>query len=255
MKQKYKYIYDKKTNRLLKKINEDDNSTTTNTNQEQQQNQNQQNQQNTSTGTTTETPKGQSIDSNPDMQKLNQEFFLLKTKYDNDINTQNKLLNAAKQAASKKTEIGPYDPVMTDTNVINIMKKINMLNRQFYINSCNYEDKKIALLTKLSQLKENYYKIPEKYKGLNESNIHTAKIYMKNLIDQDHILKGMVDFKRVFKDTNLLYGKDREGYFIVALDSDDFNQATEALEEVGYLRDEILDTIMPQVLDRHTMIQ
>ena len=104
-------------------------------------------------------------------------------------------------------------------------------------------------------MKENYYKIPDKYKGLNESNIHTAKIYMKNLVSNDNIIKGMVDFKKVFQDTNLLYGKDRDGYFIVALDSEDFNQATEALEEVGYLRDDILDTIMPQVLDRHTMIQ
>ena len=103
-------------------------------------------------------------------------------------------------------------------------------------------------------MKESYYKLPEKYKYLNESNIHTAKIYMKNLIGPDNTLKGMVDFKRVFKDTNLLYGKDRDGYFIVALDSDDFNEATEALEEVGYLRDEVLDTIMPQILDRHLMI-
>ena len=97
--------------------------------------------------------------------------------------------------------------------------------------------------------------VPEKYKFLNESNIHTAKIYVSNLVNDDQILKGLVDFKRVFKNTNLLYGKDREGYFIVAIDPDDFNEATEALEEVGYLRDDILDTIMPQVLDRHAMIQ
>lgn len=249
MKQKYKYVFDKKSGRLIKKLNEDDN----NTNQEQQTNgqTSQDNQQNVSTGTVT----GQTIESNPDMQKLNQEIFTIKQKYDSDINTQNKLLNAAKQAASKKTEIGTYDPVMTDPTVIAIMKKINVLNRQYYTNMCNYEDKKIALLTKMSTMKENYYKVPDKYKGLNESNIHTAKIYMKNLINDDQILKGMVDFKHVFQNTNLLYGKDKQGYFIVALDSEDFNQATDALEEVGYLRDEILDTIMPQVLDRHTMIQ
>jgi hypothetical protein len=106
-------------------------------------------------------------------------------------------------------------------------------------------------------MRENYYKIPDKYKNLNESNIHSAKIYMDNLIgpDDNKIIKGMVDFKHVFKDTSLLYGKDKEGYFFVALDTDDFNQATDALEEVGYLRDDILDTIMPQVLDRRSMIQ
>ena len=252
MKQKYKYVFDKKSGRLIKKLNEDDN-----TNQEQSTNNqttsNSEQNNNASTGTTTIT--GQTVESNPEMQKLNQQIFTMKQKYDTDINTQNKLLNAAKLAASKKTEIGTYDPVMTDPTVIAIMKKINTLNRQYYTNTCNYEDKKIALLTKMSTMKENYYKVPDKYKGLNESNIHTAKIYMKDLINDNQILKGMVDFKRVFKDTNLLYGKDREGYFIVALDSEDFNQATDALEEVGYLRDEILDTIMPQVLDRHTMIQ
>lgn len=144
---------------------------------------------------------------------------------------------------------------MTDKDVLNILKKINAINKQYYTTSYNLEEQRLTLLSKMSEMKENYYKIPNKYKNLNESNIHTAKIYMKNLISNDNILKGMVDFKNVFKNTNLLYGKDRDGYFIVALDSEDFNQATEALEEVGYLRDDILDTIMPQVLDRHSMIQ
>ena len=248
---KYKYIYNSKTRHFIKKLYEDDNNVNQNSTEQQNQQQNQQNQ-NTSTE---QQSLGKSIESNPDIQKINQELTDLKTKYENDLNTQNKLLNAAKIAAANKTTIGTFDPVMTDTNVLNILKTINNLNRQYYTNSCNIEDKRLTLLNQMSQMKENYYKIPDKYKGLNESNIHTAKIYMKNLINDNQILKGMVDFKRVFKDTNLLYGKDRDGYFIVALDSEDFNQATEALEEVGYLRDDILDTIMPQVLDRHTMIQ
>ncbi|MDY4736654.1 MAG: hypothetical protein SPI06_13455 [Terrisporobacter sp.] len=36
--------------------------------------------------------------------------------------------------------------------------------------------------------------------------------------DDDHILKGMADFKRAFKDTDLLYGKDKNGYFVVCVD-------------------------------------
>lgn len=251
MKKKYRYVYNAKSGHFVKKLNEDNNT------QEQQNNTTNTEQQtnNTQDSNNTTVTSGQSVDSNPDIQKLNQELFNIKTKYDTDLMTQNKLLNAAKINASKNTPVGNYDPVMTDSNVLNIMKKINTMNRQYYTNICNIEDKRIALLTKLSQIKENYYKVPDKYKNLNESNIHTAKIYMKDLINDNQILKGMVDFKRVFKETNLLYGKDREGYFIVALDSEDFNQATDALEEVGYLRDEILDTIMPQVLDRHMMIQ
>ena len=63
--------------------------------------------------------------------------------------------------------------------------------------------------------------------------------------DDDHILKGMADFKRAFKDTDLLYGKDRNGYFLIAIDKDDMTKAFDTLEEIGYLRDEILDTMLP----------
>lgn len=73
--------------------------------------------------------------------------------------------------------------------------------------------------------------------------------------DDDHILKGMADFKRAFKDTDLLYGKDRNGYFLIAVDKEDFDKVYDTLEEVGYLRDEIIDTVMPQLFDRHEMIQ
>ena len=252
MKQKYKYIYDKKSGHFIRKLNEDDNTTsqTTNTDQNNQQNNNTDNQQNNTQQTTIKF-----VDTNPDIQTLNTQLANLTKKYNDDIAIQTKTLDAAKLNASKKQVVGGYDPVMTDSNVLTTMKKINDIKRKYNIDVANLEDKRIQTLQKLSQMKESYYKLPEKYKYLNESNIHTAKIYMKNLIGPDNTLKGMVDFKRVFKDTNLLYGKDRDGYFIVALDSDDFNEATEALEEVGYLRDEVLDTIMPQILDRHLMIQ
>jgi len=43
---------------------------------------------------------------------------------------------------------------------------------------------------------------------------------MGNLIkpEEDAPLKGMADFKRAFKDTDLLYGKDKNGYFVVCVD-------------------------------------
>ena len=77
---------------------------------------------------------------------------------------------------------------------------------------------------------------------------------MGDLIDDDHILKGMVDFKRAFKDTDLLYGKDRNGYFLIAVDKEDLDKVYDTLEELGYLRDEIIDTFIPQVLDRTKFI-
>lgn len=257
MKQKYKYIYDKKSGHFIKKLNED--NTTPQQQQQTQQSVNNTTQQTTNNVSTNQqtTTSTKSIDSNQDIQTLNKQKTDLTQKFDNDIAIQQRALEQAKITASNKQPVGIYDQIMTDSDVLTIMKKINDITRKYHSDIDNLEDRRIQLLQKMSQMKESYYKIPEKYKRLNESNIHTAKIYMKNLIapDNDHILKGMADFKRVFKNTNLLYGKDRDGYFIVALDSDDFNEATEALEEVGYLRDEILDTIMPQVLDRHTMIQ
>ena len=56
------------------------------------------------------------------------------------------------------------------------MKKINDITKQHAIDIANFQDQKLAQLQKLSQTNESYYKIPEKYKWLNESNIHTAKI-------------------------------------------------------------------------------
>lgn len=98
--------------------------------------------------------------------------------------------------------------------------------------------------------------LPEKYRNLNESNIHTAKIYMRDLIgnDDNHIIKGMVDFKRAFGKSNLLYGKDKEGYFVVCIDQEDFDKMYNTLEETGYIRDTIIDNIMPQLFDRKEMV-
>ena len=248
---KYKYVYDRQSGHFIKKLNEDDSNVTTDTEQETKQTE-QKPEENTNSSSSFK-----SVESDEVIQKLNAQIQDNEKKFQDDLNTQNKLLDAAKVNASKKTPQGIYDPVATDPDVLNIMKKINDMTKQHAIDKANFEDQKLAQLQKLSQTNEAYYKIPEKYKGLNESNIHTAKIYLGNLIapDEDHILKGMADFKRAFKETNLLYGKDRQGYFVIAVDKDDFDTLSDTLEETGYLRDEIIDTIMPQLFDRHEMIQ
>lgn len=254
MVKKYKYVYNKKTGHFIKKLNEDDSNVSTDTQQQQN---------NTTSSTTddkdtsTNNISFKSVESDETIQSLNAKIQDNENKFQQDLNTQQKLLDAAKVAASKKTPTGPYDPVATDADVLNIMKKINDITKQHAIDIANFQDQKLVQLQKLSQTNESYYKIPEKYKWLNESNIHTAKIYMGDLIapDDDHILKGMADFKRAFKDTDLLYGKDRNGYFLIAVDKEDFDKVYDTLEEVGYLRDEIIDTVMPQLFDRHEMIQ
>lgn len=257
MVKKYKYVYNKKTGHFIKKLNEDDSNVSTDTQQQQNNNSNTTSSTTDDKDTSTNNISFKSVESDETIQSLNAKIQDNENKFQQDLNTQQKLLDAAKVAASKKAPTGPYDPVATDADVLNIMKKINDITKQHAIDIANFQDQKLAQLQKLSQTNESYYKIPEKYKWLNESNIHTAKIYMGDLIapDDDHILKGMADFKRAFKDTDLLYGKDRNGYFLIAIDKEDFDKVYDTLEEVGYLRDEIIDTVMPQLFDRHEMIQ
>ena len=257
MVKKYKYVYNKKTGHFIKKLNEDDSNVSTDTQQQQNNNSNTTSSTTDDKDTSTNNASFKSVESDETIQSLNAKIQDNENKFQQDLNTQQKLLDAAKVAASKKAPTGPYDPVATDADVLNIMKKINDITKQHAIDIANFQDQKLAQLQKLSQTNESYYKIPEKYKWLNESNIHTAKIYMGDLIapDDDHILKGMADFKRAFKDTDLLYGKDRNGYFLIAVDKEDFDKVYDTLEEVGYLRDEIIDTVMPQLFDRHEMIQ
>lgn len=255
MVKKYKYVYNKKTGHFIKKLNEDDSNVSTDTQQQQNNNSNTTSSTTDDKDTSTNNTSFKSVESDETIQSLNAKIQDNENKFQQDLNTQQKLLDAAKVAASKKASTGPYDPVATDADVLNIMKKINDITKQHAIDIANFQDQKLAQLQKLSQTNESYYKIPEKYKWLNESNIHTAKIYMGDLIDDDHILKGMADFKRAFKDTDLLYGKDRNGYFLIAVDKEDFDKVYDTLEEVGYLRDEIIDTVMPQLFDRHEMIQ
>lgn len=254
MVKKYKYVYNKKTGHFIKKLNEDDSNVSTDTQQQQNNNSNTTSSTTDNKDTSTNNTSFKSVESDETIQSLNAKIQDNENKFQQDLNTQQKLLDAAKVAASKKAPTGPYDPVATDADVLNIMKKINDITKQHAIDIANFQDQKLAQLQKLSQTNESYYKIPEKYKWLNESNIHTAKIYMGDLIDDDHILKGMVDFKRAFKDTDLLYGKDRNGYFLIAVDKEDLDKVYDTLEELGYLRDEIIDTFIPQVLDRTKFI-
>ena len=257
MVKKYKYVYNKKTGHFIKKLNEDDSNVSTDTQQQQNNNSNTTSSTTDNKDTSTNNTSFKSVESDETIQSLNVKIQDNENKFQQDLNTQQKLLDAAKVAASKKAPTGPYDPVATDADVLNIMKKINDITKQHAIDIANFQDQKLAQLQKLSQTNESYYKIPEKYKWLNESNIHTAKIYMGDLIapDDDHILKGMADFKRAFKDTDLLYGKDKNGYFVVCVDQEDFNTLYDTLEENSYLRDQIIDTVIPQLFDRHEMIQ
>ena len=44
---------------------------------------------------------------------------------------------------------------------------------------------------------------------------------------------------------SVIYGKDKKGYFAVCIDQEDFDRMYNALQEIGYTRDIIIDAIMP----------
>lgn len=138
--------------------------------------------------------------------------------------------------------------------LLNVLLSISRKEKEKANKKNQFEENILQLQLKVNESMQRV--LPEKYRNLNESNIHTAKIYMRNLIgnDDEHIIKGMVDFKRAFGKSNLLYGKDKEGYFVVCIDQEDFDKMYNTLEETGYVRDTIIDNIMPQLFDRKEMV-
>lgn len=138
--------------------------------------------------------------------------------------------------------------------LLNVLLNISKKEKEKADKKNQFEENILQLQLKVNESMRRV--LPEKYRNLNESNIHTAKIYMRDLIgnDDNHIIKGMVDFKRAFGKSNLLYGKDKEGYFVVCIDQEDFDKMYNTLEETGYVRDTIIDNIMPQLFDRKEMV-
>lgn len=239
---KYKYVYDLKSKKLVKKVlNEDENAGVTTDTQQQNQNQNQQQ---------TQQPVQQvSLADNKDLQNIQAELQTRDKKYQDDLQAQQKLLQVATTNATKKGYTGPYDPAQVDSDVLNIQQKIIEINKQYAIDKANIETKRINVLKSLATTNEKWYNLPAKYKGLNESNIADVKVYMKSLIGENKIIRDMNGFKRVFENTTLLYGKDRHDYFVVAIDGEDVNMINETLQRAGYTQDEIYYTLMPQLLD------
>ena len=65
----------------------------------------------------------------------------------------------------------------------------------------------------------------------------------------------MVDFKKAFANSNLLFGKDKGGYFAVCVDQEDMNKLTNTLIEVGYNKDDIYSVVLSQMFDRSDLVK
>ena len=224
-----------------------------------------------------ETIVNKSVESNPDIQKINgaveaenkrhaNAMSFIENEYNSQKSSLSATLNSALAGAGKVNSTSTYDNVQTNPDVISVKKKLLDLELKFAENKSkeeilyarninNLENSRLDVLSKMNN--EGFRRLPDKYVNfLNESNIHLAKIYINELVanDDEHILKDMNDFKRAFRDSELVYGQDRNGYYTLCIDKEDFNKLYNKLETIGYMRDEIFASVMPQILDRSSML-
>ena len=139
---------------------------------------------------------------------------------------------------------------------LKFVKDVQRIEVEHAQNIYNIENQRLNVLQKMAN--ESLLGFPPKYaKVLNESNIQSAKIYLNELIGdrEENIMENMHDFKHVFCESGMVYGKDRNGYYVLCIDKEDFNKLYEVLQNIGYMKDEIFSVVMPQILDRRGMIQ
>lgn len=183
--------------------------------------------------------------------------------YTDQITSLNKQLLATQNQVANLVSSGNYtknlkwDPTEVSPEVVNIKKRILTLEKQHSLRMFNFQQQQLDRLSKMStETVAESLGIPAKYLRLNESNLKNARVYLHDLVanDENHILKTMNDLKKMLKETNLLYGKDKNGYFVVCVDQDDFDELQYKLQEIGYDSDEIIDNIMPQLFDRRQLV-
>ena len=203
------------------------------------------------------------------VKKYQQTKSSIESQYGTSISTQQGLMATANAAVA--SAVDSAEKAKATSQVLDIRKKIAEIELkkaqdiqktelEYAQNLYKIEIAKIQILAdaNASTVAEKWDRIPEKYRNvLNESNIHLAKIYLKTLVnndDEDSIMKDMRDVIRVFKDSQLVYGKDKTGHYVICIDQDDFNKLYATLQNAGYMRDDIFAVVMPQVLDRSSMI-
>ena len=221
--------------------------------------------------------QNKNVEDNQDIQRLEAQKNAEQKRFDDQMNSWNQTfdrqmqtlrdtLTAAQTAAASAETQTAYDKVQTNRDVLTVKKQIADLDLKNVEERCRMqlaharelnkiENQKLDVLKKMTN--EGMMRLPEKYrKVLNESNIAQAKIYVNNLVGSEdrHILTGMVDFNHAFADSQLVYGRDKNGYYVLCIDQEDFNRLYQTMQEAGYHRDDVLATVMPQLLDRRNFV-
>lgn len=191
--------------------------------------------------------KVKSLDS--DIQKAQQQGNQLQAKYSEAVAAFNKA-----QADGTDFDISQVSQIHKQMLQLKVQVEEKTFEKAKAVHDAN-----IAILQAQTKLLESFdmSKLPPKYRKLNESNMQAAKVYISVLVKPEFPespMKGMVDVRRVFGISGLLYGKDKNGYFVICIDQEDFDKMYQTLIDNGYTRDEVIDAIMPQVFDRRKLI-
>lgn len=245
-----KYVYDIEFGHYV--LNEDDNNQTQ-SNLGSQSGQEQTSAQNT---------VYKSVQTDPTIIQLTKSLNDKQIQVERELTTLNTQLNTAKQAASKgelKND-SSYDPSEVDSNILSIQNKILTKQNEFNIFANNVNKRILARKKELSTQKQvaeymSFGMNREKARILAESKIAKCKVYLDGLVNEEGI-HDRNSLNRCFKDTNLIYGKERKGnrYFVVLIDQEDTEELYQALLDFGYDMEEVQTVIISQLMDRSHMV-
>lgn len=177
----------------------------------------------------------------------------IEKKTNNVVQCQQVIANIQQSGEADQSQLNAAQKTLIQANKELADAKFNMAKK-----SNEYDNKIFQLQAKLVESIEAARKeLPLKYQALNESNIQNAKVYLNKIFDNDYQerIKGMVDFKKAFANSNLLFGKDKGGYFAVCVDQEDMNKLTNTLIEVGYNKDDIYSVVLSQMFDRSDLVK
>ena len=178
----------------------------------------------------------------------------IEKKTNNVVQCQQAIANIQQQSDKvEQSQLNAAQKTLIQANKELADAKFNMAKK-----ANEYDNKIFQLQAKLVESIETARReLPLKYQALNESNIQNAKVYLNKIFDNDYQerIKGMVDFKKAFANSNLLFGKDKGGYFAVCVDQEDMNKLTNTLIEVGYNKDDIYSVVLSQMFDRSDLVK
>ena len=185
--------------------------------------------------------------------------------YNQRIKVQNdNLLQVKKQIAQNPNNFSNfvYDPTEVANDILSIENAINNLEKELADKTANIDSqiiqRKKALASEVIAESLNAGLIPNKYHKyvLNESKLNQAKVYLDDIIfneNYDQIIYSLTDFKKLFSKSNLLYGKDKQGYFVVCADTEDYKIISSILRAIGYDKQDIETVLLPQVFEKIKM--